>query len=154
MRILFSHCNFPAQFRRLAPALANRGNDVVFLAKSKEWHAPEPDGFRLVVTATHREGGSDHLHPYLRRFDQAVLEGQGVFRACMKLKAEGWEPDLVITHVGFGNGLYIRDAFLRLAKSDSSSGITTVLTRMLISYSQGPLVGIKHFGCAPGMRRP
>ena len=116
MRILFSHCNFPAQFRRLAPALANRGNGVVFLAKSKEWHAPEPDGFRLVVTATHREGGGDHLHPYLRRFDQAVLEGQGVFRACMKLKAEGWEPDLVITHVGFGNGLYIRDAFPKARK--------------------------------------
>ena len=50
------------------------------------------------------------LHPYLRRFDQAVLEGQGVFRACMKLRAEGWEPDCVITRIGFGNGLYIRDA--------------------------------------------
>ena len=48
------------------------------------------------------------MHPYLRRFEQAVLEGQGVFRACLQLKTEGWEPDLAITHVGFGNGLYIR----------------------------------------------
>ena len=32
MRILFSHNNFPAQFRRLAPALAEQGHDIVF------WH--------------------------------------------------------------------------------------------------------------------
>ena len=56
------------------------------------------------------------MHPYLRRFDQAVLEGQGVFRACLQLKAEGWEPDLMITHVGFGNGLYLRDAFPKARK--------------------------------------
>ena len=56
------------------------------------------------------------MHPYLRRFDQAVVEGQGVFRACLKLKEEGWEPDLVITHVGFGNGLYLRDAFPKVRK--------------------------------------
>ena len=116
MRILFSHCNFPAQFRRLAPALAQRGHEVVFLAKAKEWHAPEPEGFRLFVTTTHRSGGSEALHPYLRRFDQAVLEGQGVFRACLQLKAEGWEPDLAITHVGFGNGFYLRDAFPKVRK--------------------------------------
>ena len=116
MRILFSHCNYPAQFRRLAPSLAKRGNEVVFLAKSREWNAPEPIGFRLIVTETHRSGGADALHPYLRRLDQAVLEGQGVFRACLQLKAEGWEPDLVITHVGFGNGLYLRDAFPQARK--------------------------------------
>ena len=116
MRILFSHCNFPAQFRRLAPALAKQGHDVIFLAKSREWHAPEPVGFRLIVTQTHRSGGNEALHPYLRRFDQAVLEGQGVFRACLQLKAEGWETDIVITHVGFGNGLYVRDAFPKARK--------------------------------------
>ena len=116
MRILFSHCNFPAQFRRLAPALAQRGHDVIFLSKSKEWNAPEPEGFRWIVTTTHRSGGSEAMHPYLRRFDQAVLEGQGVFRACMQLKAKGWEPDLIVTHVGFGNGLYLRDAFPKARK--------------------------------------
>ena len=103
-------------FAGLAPALAQRGHEVVFLAKSKEWHAPHPDGFRLIVTETHRSGGGEFLHPYLRRFDQAVLEGQGVFRACQQLRAEGWEPDLMITHVGFGNGLYLRDAFPKARK--------------------------------------
>ena len=79
MRILISHCKYPAQFRRLAPSLAEQGHDVIFLAKSREWHAPEPDGFRLIVTETHRSGGHEALHPYLRRFDQACSRAKGSF---------------------------------------------------------------------------
>ena len=116
-------------------ALAQRGHEVVFLAKAKEWHAPEPEGFRLFVTTTHRSGGSEALHPYLRRFDQAVLEGQGVFRACLQLKAEGWEPDLAITHVGFGNGFTYVMLSPKFAKLDFSSGFTTVPILMLIFCS-------------------
>ena len=39
MRILFCHPNYPAQFRRLAPALAQQGHEIVFLHKNIEWHA-------------------------------------------------------------------------------------------------------------------
>lgn len=56
MRILFSHTNYPAQFRRLAPALAAEGHEVVFLAKQQEWHAPPPDGLRLIQYQPHRQG--------------------------------------------------------------------------------------------------
>ena len=42
MRFLISHTNFPAQFRRLAPALVRQGHEVVFIAKNREWHAPDP----------------------------------------------------------------------------------------------------------------
>ena len=111
MRILFSHNNFPAQFRRLAPALANEGHDIVFLAQNREWHAPSSDGIRLMEYSTHRHGGGEALHPYLRRFESCVLQGQAVYRACEQLKKEGWQPDLIVNHVGFGNGLYLSDAF-------------------------------------------
>ena len=111
MRILFSHNNFPAQFRRLAPALAEQGHDVVFLAQNREWHAPPTAGVRLKEYTIHRQGGGEALHPYLRRFESCVLQGQAVYRACEQLKQEDWEPDWVINHVGFGNGLYLSDAF-------------------------------------------
>ena len=111
MRILFSHNNFPAQFRRLAPALANEGHDIVFLAQNREWHAPPSDGIRLMEYSTHRHGGGQALHPYLRRFESCVLQGQAVYRACEQLKQEGWQPDLIVNHVGFGNGFYLSDAF-------------------------------------------
>lgn len=58
-----------------------------------------------------RGSDSSYLHPYLRRFDNAVLEGQAVYRKCVSLKEEGWIPDWIINHVGFGAGLYLRDVF-------------------------------------------
>ena len=111
MRILFSHNNFPAQFRRLAPALAEQGHDVVFLAQNREWHAHSSPGVKLRVYTPHRDCAGEALHPYLRRFESCVLQGQAVYRTCEQLKQEGWEPDWIINHVGFGNGLYLSDAF-------------------------------------------
>lgn len=116
MRILFSHCNYPAQFRRLAPALAADGHDVHFLFKNKEWHATPPDGIFL-----HRypaKGARNHsaVHPYIRKFDEAVAEGQNSFRAAKKMQNEGWEPDVIISHAGFGNGLYLSDVFPKAAR--------------------------------------
>ena len=111
MRILLCHNNFPAQFRRLAPALAAEGHDLVFLHKTNEWHATPASGFRLLRYEPHRSSGAEWLHPYLRRFDNAVIEGQGAFRACQQLLEEGWIPDVIVSHAGFGNGLYLADAF-------------------------------------------
>jgi glycosyltransferase involved in cell wall biosynthesis len=111
LRILVSHPNYPAQFRRLLPELVAQGHDVVFLAQHHEWHAPPVHGFRLVTMAPHRSAGGAALHPYLRRLETAVVLGQAAYRACCSLLEEGWEPEVVINHVGFGNGLYLRDAF-------------------------------------------
>lgn len=111
MRILFSHASHPAQFRRLIPHLVGQGHDVVFLASSNEWHAPDVQGYRLIPYRPHRSGGGPHLHPYLRRFESAVLNGQAAFEAARRLRCEGWIPDVVINHVGFGSGLYLSDCF-------------------------------------------
>ncbi|NDC15642.1 MAG: glycosyltransferase [Synechococcaceae bacterium WB9_2_170] len=112
MRILISHTNFPAQFRRLAPALVDLGHEVVFLARNTEWHAPKPaDGLRLISYQPHRQGGGEALHPYLRRFENCVLEGQAAYRAAHQLAQEGWRPHCILNHVGFGNGLYLSDLF-------------------------------------------
>ena len=112
MRILISHTNYPAQFRRLAPALVDIGHEVVFLARNIEWHAPKPPtGLRLITYQPHRQGGGEALHPYLRRFENCVLEGQAAFRAAHQLAQEGWQPDCILNHVGFGNGLYLSDLF-------------------------------------------
>ena len=111
MRLLVTHNNFPGQFRRLVPSWVTQGHDVIFLSKSKEWHAPNPDGYRLIRYEPHRSGGGAHLHPYLRRLEPAIIEGQAAYRAAQQLKNEGWEPDVIINHVGFGNGLFLSDLF-------------------------------------------
>ena len=111
MRFLFSHNNYPAQFRRLIPALIDAGHEVVFLCRSKEWHAPTVEGVRLIKFEPHRAGGGATIHPYLRRFEEAVLQGQASYRALQPIVQDGWVPDWIISHVGFGNGLYLSDVF-------------------------------------------
>ena len=112
MRLLVCHNNFPGQFRRLVPAWVSQGHDVVFLSKTHEWHAPKPDGYRLIQYKPHRLAADPHQHPYLRRLEPALIEGQAAFRAARQLKEQdGWEADVVVTHVGFGNGLFLGDLF-------------------------------------------
>ena len=111
MRILISHCSYPSQFRRIAPALAAEGHELVFLHRHQEWHAQKPIGFRLCRYTVARAGEEAACHPYLRRFEDAVAEGQASYRAARQLASEGFSPDLIISHAGFGGGLYLRDAF-------------------------------------------
>ena len=50
---------------------------------------------RVITYQTHRQGG-EALHPYLRRFESSVLEGQAVFRVCQQLREEvdsGLDPE-------------------------------------------------------------
>tara|TARA_Y100001968_G_scaffold73505_1_gene64951 strand:- start:512 stop:1720 length:1209 start_codon:yes stop_codon:yes gene_type:complete len=111
MKILFAHTNFPAQFRRLLPALEEAGHEIVFLCAQKEWHAPDARGIRLFPFRMHRESKPEFIHPYLRRLDEVVLAGQAAFRAACSLKEEGWIPDRIVSHIGFGSGLYLSDCF-------------------------------------------
>ena len=117
MRLLFSHSNYPAQFRRLIPALLEVGHEIVFLCSQREWHAPPlSPGLKLLPFKVHRSSKQEYLHPYLRRFEEVVLSGQAAFRAASKLKADGWEPDIIISHIGFGSGLYLKDCFPKSKK--------------------------------------
>ncbi len=86
MRILFSHVNYPSQFRRLLPWLVQQGHDVVFLTRQPEWHSPQPYGFNLQFYKNSRQSVGAALHPYLHRFENALLEGQSVFREALKLR--------------------------------------------------------------------
>ena len=60
MRILSLITTFPAQFRRLAPALAEQGHDVIFLAQNREWHAPPvlASGSRVRDSSSWRRRGA------------------------------------------------------------------------------------------------
>ena len=111
MKILFSHVNFPAQFRRLLPYIVSLGHDIIFLCRKYEWHAQKIDGVRVIQYETSRPADLLYCHPYLRRFESATLEGQAVFRVASSLQQESWVPDVVVSHVGFGNGFYLKDAF-------------------------------------------
>lgn len=107
MTILFIHGNYPGQFRALAARLAAGGQRVVYLSHpdtGEGWNLP---GVEVRRFAPHREV-TPGIHPYLRRSEQAVLEGQAVLRALAALLQEGVRPERVVFHGGLGYGLFLR----------------------------------------------
>lgn len=108
MRVLFIHQNFPGQFRHLAAHLARR-DDVEVLAIGRE-QAPGLPDVRLLRYKPHRKA-SAQTHPYVRSFEDGVLHGQQVLRLLLDLKAKGYRPDVVVAHPGWGESLYVREAF-------------------------------------------
>ena len=109
MKILCIHQNFPGQYKHLAPALAQGGHHVVALTpkvdKSVTWN-----GVRIVPYKI--EGRSTQgIHPWLADFETKVLRGQSCYAAAMRLKAQGYEPDVILAHHGWGESLFLKDVW-------------------------------------------
>lgn len=108
MRILFLHPNFPAQFRHLATVLAKEsGNQVVFGTNRQEGSI---SGVVKALYQTSRQARPE-THHYVRNLENAVLQGQAVYRMAQQLKTQGFVPDIVYGHSGWGPPLFIKDAF-------------------------------------------
>ncbi|NBC47503.1 MAG: glycosyltransferase [Gammaproteobacteria bacterium] len=108
MKILFVHQNFPGQFRHLAPALLARGHQVAALGQ----HA---DGAELPDIAVHRytieRGQTPNIHPLAREFETKVIRAEACAQSAQALASEGFVPDLIVAHPGWGEPLYLKDLF-------------------------------------------
>lgn len=107
MRVLFAHRSIVGHFMHLAPALAASGHEVAFLAAETDG---APPGVRVRSFRPTRAPAAT-THHYLQTLERAVLLGQAAYRAARDLAADGFRPDVVVAHAGFGPGLYLRDAF-------------------------------------------
>jgi len=116
VRILFIHQNAPGQFRHLAPSLARRpGNDVVFLGERRRQSiSPSLRNVRALAYQPPPNPGPQ-THRYLRRAESSVRRGQEVARTCLRLRTQGFDPDLVIAHPGWGETLFLREVLPRAA---------------------------------------
>lgn len=110
MNILFIHQNFPGQFLHLAADLAQRpGNRVVALGMADH---PVPAGVTLRRYRMLRPEGTD-THPLLADQELQVRRAEACAAAAIQLRNEGFVPDVVIGHPGWGETLFMRDAFPR-----------------------------------------
>jgi glycosyltransferase involved in cell wall biosynthesis len=109
MRLLVLHQNFPGQFGHLARAWAQRpGWDVRALGRDT---APGLPGFDGLIRYKLARSPHSHQHPYLRSMEAATLHGQAVARVLLEMKRQGFTPDAVLAHPGWGESLYVKDVF-------------------------------------------
>jgi glycosyltransferase involved in cell wall biosynthesis len=109
MKILMVHQNFPGQFKFLAPALASQGHELVGMTLQKV-DTTEELGVRLYQYGVNR-GTTQGIHPWVSDFETKIIRGEACFRAALKLRAEGFTPDVIVAHPGWGESLFLKEVF-------------------------------------------
>lgn len=111
-RILFLHRHQAAQFEFLARWLAGNGWDVTFAHVGETSDHTTPEGIRVLrfPVAPDERPQNDFRHS----LEHAAQTALGASRAFLWLRdQEGYEPDVVVAHVGWGVGLGVRQVWPR-----------------------------------------
>lgn len=107
MNILFVHQNFPGQFKHLAPALRQQGHTVLALGM-REFKADDWLGIKLIRYQAQRQSTAG-IHPWVTDFEAKTIRGEACFRAAQRLKQQGFTPDVIVAHPGWGESLFLKD---------------------------------------------
>lgn len=108
MNYLFIHQNFPAQYRHVVRHLAaQRGNRVYFITQ------PNDNVMAGVTKVVYPKDdrGPINCHVYSAEIDRAIYTGAAVAQACRTLRDQGFHPDLIVGHSGWGETLFVKDVF-------------------------------------------
>jgi glycosyltransferase involved in cell wall biosynthesis len=108
VNVLFIHQNFPGQFIHLAADLAKqKNNKVVALTIYKQ---AVPKGV-IVRPYTMLRPSAPETHPLLINQEAQVMRAEACAAAALQLKREGFVPDVIVAHPGWGEALFMKDVF-------------------------------------------
>ena len=114
MRIAFIHQNMPGQYRGLMPHfVSNPENEVVAIGEAdniRRNFLQVPQGLKLLG---YQMPNIPTLsgHPYLTSTEHFTYRGEVLARVLLELKTKGFVPDVICSHPGWGESLYIKDVY-------------------------------------------
>jgi len=116
MNILFLHQNFPGQFKYLAvnacQRVASVGGKVVCLGVEKSGQAyaraNATESNLTYIQYKYMRSSSKNIHPWLQDSESKLIRGESCAAVCHELKKAGFQPDIIIQHSGWGEGLFLK----------------------------------------------
>jgi len=109
MKILFVHQNFPGQYRELFSWLrAQGGHEIVFLTQRRD--VPQMEGARVVSYQSHHKPARD-AYALTQYWEECAGNGFGCAMAAQKLRADGFTPDIILGHVGWGELTFLKQVW-------------------------------------------
>ena len=108
-KILFLHPNFPAQFKAPCISLAKEEeHDILFLCQTH--YGRHITGIKKLVLKG--RGSHDRTLQSSKSEHGRILYRSEAYRdAFISLKLKGWCPEVVISHCGWGCGMYVKDVW-------------------------------------------
>ena len=109
MRILFIHQNFPGQYVHIIRRLARQGQHHLVALGIHELDRGRgiPESLNYFRYRLDR-GNTDGLHPLLMETESKIIRAEGCACAAEQLKAQGFTPDLICAHPGWGEPLFLK----------------------------------------------
>jgi glycosyltransferase involved in cell wall biosynthesis len=110
VRYLFVHQNFPGQYRHIAAHYASQSrNQVVAIGENTNLlrQSRIPGVHLFGYEAPELEKGDPFDAPVLK----AIRRGKRVAAGASQLKRKGFYPDIIFTHIGWGEALFLKDLF-------------------------------------------
>ncbi len=108
MNYLFIHQNFPAQYQHVVRHLAAQPDNRVYFITQPNDNAM---GGVYKVTYPRDQRGFVNCHAYSAEIDRAIYTGANVAEVCRYLETQGFTPDLIVGHSGWGETLFVKDVF-------------------------------------------
>jgi glycosyltransferase involved in cell wall biosynthesis len=106
MNFLFVHQNFPGQYVHVVRHLHQAGHNVKFVAQRRDRDIEGVATLEYVPLPV-----STGVQPYLIDLETNMMNGLAVARLCEGLKRDGFTPDIVIGHTGWGELIFIKDVW-------------------------------------------
>ena len=109
MKILFVHQNFPGQYIHIIQYLERQGgHQLVSLSINqldKSRGLPSSlQHFRYQL----RRGNGEGVHPLVLETESKVIRAEACAKAAQQLKDQGFIPDLICAHPGWGESLFLK----------------------------------------------
>jgi glycosyltransferase involved in cell wall biosynthesis len=106
-RVLFVHNNFPGQFGALSQELAKRGD----LTRAIGSRSARDVGATKVERWAVDRPSTPGLLPLATRVEADMIRGRVAAQAALRLRDEGFTPDLIIGHPGWGETMFLKEVF-------------------------------------------
>lgn len=109
MKILMVHQNYPGQYRELLTWLIEQGgHEIVFLTQKEG--VPQRAGVKVIRYRAHHKP-SDAAYALTKYWEECCGNGLGAARAMEQLDAEGFVPDIILGHIGWGELTFVRQVW-------------------------------------------
>jgi len=113
MNFLFLHPNMPGQYKHLARYCAASGNNrVVFLTTPGKPGIPDIHKVEYSAPKKMPQQYFDRLSSvHLVKLSRNIVASQAARESCKSLKNNNFVPDIIVGHLGWGSGLFLKDVF-------------------------------------------